>query len=72
MVFQQDKSKLVCLSFCRILALASMLGQAFWQQGKDGISKHSPAARVGPPSATTAASSAASLHFPPLTQVFYL
>lgn len=72
MVFQQDKSKLVCLQFCRILASASMLGQALWQQGENGISKHSPAACIGPLSATTAASSAASLHFPLLTQIFYL
>jgi len=37
MVFKQDKSKLVCLSFCKSLALASVLGQALWQQGGDGI-----------------------------------
>lgn len=37
MVFQQDESKLVCLSFCKSLALASVLGQALWHQGGDGI-----------------------------------
>lgn len=72
MVFQQGKSKIACLSFCK-----GLLVQALWQQGGDGITGIPlklmlvlswPPQLLPPLPPCIFTSAAASL----LTQIFYL